>query len=148
MPAAVMPARVPFYSAMVSHDWKALGYPSQNAARFWDTRSCGVACLRMVYAHLLPGLQVLPATITEELLGDVALEFPLLEHRLNDQLAVGQVGVGLRRVPRVRRGHRMRRGRHRHGITDPAAQGQQGDHEGDEQEAHDGTEGQSLGNQA
>ena len=72
MPAAVTPARVPFYSAMVSHDWEALGYPSQNAARFWDTRSCGVACLRMVYAHLLPGLQVLPATITEQLLRDGA----------------------------------------------------------------------------
>lgn len=57
---------------MVSHDWEALGYPSQKAARFWDARSCGVACLRMVYAHLLPDLQVLPATITEELLRDGA----------------------------------------------------------------------------
>ncbi|ABM08067.1 hypothetical protein [Paenarthrobacter aurescens] len=72
MSAAVTPVRVPFYSSMVSHDWEALGYPSQNVARFWDTRSCGVACLRMVYAHLLPELQVLPATITEELLVDGA----------------------------------------------------------------------------
>ncbi|MDQ0210349.1 cysteine peptidase family C39 domain-containing protein [Arthrobacter bambusae] len=72
MPAAETGERVPFYSSMVSHDWEALGYPSRNAARFWDTRSCGVACLRMVYAQLLPGMQVLPATITEELLHDGA----------------------------------------------------------------------------
>lgn len=63
-----MPGEYPFYSSMVSHDWQALGYPSLNTARFWDTRSCGIACLRMVYGRLLPGLPILPATITEELL--------------------------------------------------------------------------------
>lgn len=63
---------VPFFGSMVSNDWEALGYPSLKAAEFWDTRSCGVACLRMVYASLLPDRQFLPATITEDLLRDQA----------------------------------------------------------------------------
>jgi hypothetical protein len=62
----------PFYSSMVSHDWEALGYPSEKTARFWDARSCGVACLRMVYARLIPESVMLPAAITEELLRDGA----------------------------------------------------------------------------
>lgn len=62
--------RVPFFSSMVSYDWRQLGYPSFETAAFWDTRSCGVACLRMVYAQLVPGLQISPAVITEELLRD------------------------------------------------------------------------------
>lgn len=66
------PAVYPFYSSKVSHAWKALGYPSEKAARFWDTRSCGVACLRMIYERLLPDQVMLPATITEELLRDGA----------------------------------------------------------------------------
>jgi len=61
---------MPFFSSMVSHDWRQLGYPSFETAAFWDTRSCGVACLRMVYAHLVPSLQISPAVITEELLRD------------------------------------------------------------------------------
>lgn len=59
---------IPFYSSMGSHDWQRLGYPSQDVARFWDGRSCGVACLRMAYGYLTPTPTVLPATITEELL--------------------------------------------------------------------------------
>ncbi|MFI2565424.1 hypothetical protein [Paenarthrobacter sp. NPDC018779] len=59
---------VPFFSSMVSHDWERLGYPSHAAATYWDTRSCGVACLRMAYGRLTPGHTLLPATITEELL--------------------------------------------------------------------------------
>ena len=72
MPTDLTPATGPFYSSMVSHDWQALGFPALKAAQFWDTRSCGVACLRMVYGRLKPGLQALPATITEELLRDGA----------------------------------------------------------------------------
>ncbi|MFH5880240.1 cysteine peptidase family C39 domain-containing protein [Arthrobacter sp. NA-172] len=53
---------------MVSHDWQALGFPSLKAAEYWDGRSCGVACLRMAYGRPKPGLEALPATITEELL--------------------------------------------------------------------------------
>lgn len=61
-------AAVPFHSSMISHAWQALGYPSEKVARYWDTRSCGVACLRMVYGRLAPELKMLPAIITEELL--------------------------------------------------------------------------------
>ncbi|MDP9903266.1 cysteine peptidase family C39 domain-containing protein [Arthrobacter bambusae] len=68
MTTHLTPAAGPFYSSMVNHDWQALGFPALKAARFWDTRSCGVACLRMVYGRLKPGLDVLPATIIEELL--------------------------------------------------------------------------------
>ncbi|WP_043805877.1 hypothetical protein [Paenarthrobacter aurescens] len=59
---------VPFYSSMGSHDWQRLGYPSREVARFWDTRSCGVACLRMAYGYLGPATNDSPARITEELL--------------------------------------------------------------------------------
>lgn len=58
----------PFYSSLVSHDWQALGFPSLKSAQFWDVRSCGVACLRMVYGRLKPDLVALPAPLTEELL--------------------------------------------------------------------------------
>src|SRR5689334_9525775 len=57
-----------FYSSIASHDWKALGFPSLKTAKFWDVRSCGVACLRMVYGRLKPDVEVLPATVIEELL--------------------------------------------------------------------------------
>lgn len=66
------PKGFPFYSSMVSYDWQALGYPSEKAAQYWDTRSCGVACLRMVYARMVPEQAFLPAAITEELLRDGA----------------------------------------------------------------------------
>ncbi|MBT8159242.1 hypothetical protein KKI43_02080 [Arthrobacter sp. GN70] len=66
------PEGFPFFSSMVSHDWRALGYPTQSVAQFWDARSCGVACLRMVYAHFLPDLPILPAMLTEDLLHDGA----------------------------------------------------------------------------
>lgn len=61
-------SHVPFYGSFASHNWKALGYPSQEVARFWDTRSCGVACLRMAYGYLAPTDKLLPAALTEELL--------------------------------------------------------------------------------
>ncbi|UKA50988.1 hypothetical protein LFT48_05520 [Arthrobacter sp. FW305-123] len=61
---------IPFFSSMFSHDWENLGYPSLRAAKFWNGRSCGVACLQMVYAALLPHRRFLPSTITEELLAD------------------------------------------------------------------------------
>lgn len=61
-------SHVPFYGSFASHNWKVLGYPSQEVARFWDTRSCGVACLRMAYGYLAPSDKFLPADLTEELL--------------------------------------------------------------------------------
>jgi hypothetical protein len=63
-----MKSPVPFFSSVASHNWEDLGYPTQEAARFWDTRSCGVACLRMAYGYLAPGEQLLPGDLTEELL--------------------------------------------------------------------------------
>ncbi|MGR0158597.1 hypothetical protein [Paenarthrobacter nitroguajacolicus] len=63
-----MQSPIPFYSSVVSHDWEALGYATQEDAQFWDTRSCGVACLRMAYGYLAPGDKVLPAALTAELL--------------------------------------------------------------------------------
>jgi|GEM_PF-5948004 len=63
-----MESLVPFYSSLASTDWEALGYPSQEVALFWDTRSCGVACLRMAYGYLAPTDKLLPAALTEELL--------------------------------------------------------------------------------
>lgn len=63
-----MRSHVPFYGSFASHNWKVLGYPSQEVARFWDTRSCGVACLRMAYGYLAPSDNSLPAVLTEELL--------------------------------------------------------------------------------
>lgn len=57
-----------FASAMVSHDWEPLGYPNVRVAKFWDSRSCGIACLRMAFGELgVDGLTD-PATLTEALL--------------------------------------------------------------------------------
>lgn len=72
MPIGQVATRDAFYSSLVSHDWQVLGFPSLKTAKFWDTRSCGVACLRMVYGRLQPDLNALPATVTEELLRDGA----------------------------------------------------------------------------
>lgn len=40
-PTGPVAAEFPFFSSMVSHDWEALGYPSQKVARFWDTSRSG-----------------------------------------------------------------------------------------------------------
>jgi len=61
-------SHVPFHGSFASHNWKVLGYPSQEVARFWDTRSCGVACLRLAYGYHAPSDNSLPAVLTEELL--------------------------------------------------------------------------------
>jgi hypothetical protein len=57
-----------FASAMVSHDWRNLGYPSLRVAEFWDSRSCGIACLRMAFGALDVGGAIGPAALTEALL--------------------------------------------------------------------------------
>lgn len=59
---------IPYFSSVVSHDWERLGYPNIQVAPFWDTRSCGVACLCMTYGCLTPGIKMLPARVTEQLL--------------------------------------------------------------------------------
>ncbi|PYI38459.1 hypothetical protein CVS30_10045 [Arthrobacter psychrolactophilus] len=57
-----------FASAMVSHDWRRLGYPSVRVAKFWDSRSCGIACLRMAFGALNVVGSLGPAALTEALL--------------------------------------------------------------------------------
>lgn len=57
-----------FASAMVSLDWRNLGYPSLRVAEFWDSRSCGIACLRMAFGALDVGGAIGPAALTEALL--------------------------------------------------------------------------------
>ncbi|MET3922312.1 hypothetical protein [Arthrobacter sp. UYEF20] len=57
-----------FASAMVSHDWRNLGYPSVRVAEFWDSRSCGISCLRMAFGALDVGGSMGPAALTEALL--------------------------------------------------------------------------------
>lgn len=39
---------VPFFSQRITDNWKDHGFSSESEALFWQQRSCGVACFKMV----------------------------------------------------------------------------------------------------
>lgn len=43
---------VPFYSQRIGSDWKSKGYPNRWAAKYWESRACGIACVRMIVEGL------------------------------------------------------------------------------------------------
>ena len=46
-----MPKKIhntPYYSQLSTPDWEARGFVSFEEAEYWQTRSCGIACIKMV----------------------------------------------------------------------------------------------------
>lgn len=39
---------IPYYSQLSTPDWEARGFASLEEAEYWQTRSCGIACIKMV----------------------------------------------------------------------------------------------------
>lgn len=40
--------KVPYYSQLSNLDWKERGFQSVEDAKYWEKRSCGIACMKMV----------------------------------------------------------------------------------------------------
>lgn len=40
--------KIPFFSQRSQNDWKERGFKDLEEAKFWEGKSCGVACMKMV----------------------------------------------------------------------------------------------------
>ena len=47
-----MPNKIPYYSQRVGDNWREMGYPTKKLGTYWESRSCGVACVRMAVEGL------------------------------------------------------------------------------------------------
>ncbi len=40
--------KIPFFSQLSRHEWKERGFKDAEDAKYWENRSCGIACMKMI----------------------------------------------------------------------------------------------------